>query len=543
MLSKLKISQRILLLGLLPLVVLALVLVASFWAAQTKDKLFHQLYDQHLVILADVMSAQKLLQQQGLIEIRKYRTGWASAENTRTTVLAQLAQAQQHWQSFSEKRPQLAEENSYQALDDAFAGAIKQYEEWLAFAGTDALLVRILNESTINAEIERRITGFTDLADAFIQQQIAAGAIVRDQSVTFTDRLVTVYLFGGVLLLLAIAALVFAIQRSVSGPLNGLQLLLLQVARQSNLQLRANEQGNDEIALAARALNTMLQSFSDLIRNLSSSAGALSEQSEQVFSVSEEVSTGSVRQSGQVSQVAAAVEQMTMAIRQVAHNGKDASSRAQQAEQFSHDGSLVAACSMTTTEQLEQKMLQASNVISQLQKDSAQISGVLEVIRKISEQTNLLALNAAIEAARAGEAGRGFSVVADEVRMLSASTQQATESIRDMISQLQQQADSAVAAMAQAAAQASESVGQSRQTDQMFRQIAAAVKEIVQLNAEISVATDEQQQVATAIADSITLLNDDIRQLSNSAERSSDASEQLNLLAREMSEGCQAFKV
>jgi len=94
-----------------------------------------------------------------------------------------------------------------------------------------------------------------------------------------------------------------------------------------------------------------------------------------------------------------------------------------------------------------------------------------------------------------------------------------------------------------AAAQASESVGQSRQTDQMFRQIAGAVKQIVQLNAEISVATNEQQQVATAIADSITLLNDDIRQLNGGAASSSDASEQLSILARLLAENCQAFRV
>lgn len=543
MLSKLNISQRILLLGLLPLLVLALVLVASFWAAQTKDRLFHQLYDQHLAILSDVMSAQKLIQQQGLIEIRKYRTGWASAENTRSTVLAQMEQAQHHWQRFTDKRPTGDDENSYLALDEAFAGAIKQYEEWLAFAGTDALLVRILNESTINGEIERRITSFADLADAFIQQQIAAAALVRDQSVNFTDMLVNVYLFGGLVLLLAIAVLIIAIQRSVSVPLNGLSSLLLQVAQQSDLRLRADCMGKDEIAQAARALNSMLQSFAELIRNLGSSADAVSEQSEQVSAVSDEVSSGSARQTEQVSQVATAVEQMSMAIRQVAENGKNAANLAEQAEQFSHDGSLVATSSMATTEQLEQKMLQASNVISKLQQDSSQISSVLEVIRKISEQTNLLALNAAIEAARAGEAGRGFSVVADEVRMLSANTQQATESIRTMISKLQLQADSAVAVMAQAATQASESVDLSRQTDQMFRQIAGAVKNIVQLNAEISVATDEQQHVATAIADSIIMLNDDIRQLNSGAGRSSDASEQLNTLARQLAEGCQAFKV
>jgi methyl-accepting chemotaxis protein len=543
MLAKLKISQRILLLGLIPLTLLALVLAASYWVAQTKDKLFYQLYDQHLVILADIMSAQKIIQQHGLAEVRKYRTGWASAENTRTTVLAQLAQAQQHWQDFSAQRPVSADEDGYQAIDQSFQQAVKQYEEWVSLAGTDALLARILNESTINSEVELKITSFADRVDAFIQQQIATAAAVRDQSVAFTSIMVQVYLFGGLLLVLAISLLILAIQRSVSRPLNGLRSLLLQVAHQADLRLRANEKGNDEIAEAAQALNTMLQHFASVIGSLGNSAGELNIQAAQVFAVSEEVSSGSGRQAEQVTQVAAAIEQMSMAIRQVAANARSAASSAEKAEQYSQDGSHVAANSMATIEQLERKMEQASGVIGQLQQDSAQISSVLDVIRKISEQTNLLALNAAIEAARAGEAGRGFSVVADEVRMLSANTQQATESIRLMINKLQQQADAAVSAMSQAAAQASQSVGQSRQTDQMFQHITSAVKQIVQLNAEISVATDEQQQVAAGIADSISMLNDDIRQLNTGAERSLNASEQLNVLAKQLSDGCQAFEV
>ncbi|WP_235357719.1 methyl-accepting chemotaxis protein [Arsukibacterium ikkense] len=315
------------------------------------------------------------------------------------------------------------------------------------------------------------------------------------------------------------------------------------MAQQSDLTLRADTSGQDEVAAATQALNTMLQHFAGLIGSFGQSAGMLSEQAAQVFAGSEDVSNGSGRQADQVTQLAAAIEQMSMAIRQVAANARSAADTAEQAEQFSLDGSEVAATSMATIERLELKMQQASGVISQLQQDSAQISSVLDVIRKISEQTNLLALNAAIEAARAGEAGRGFSVVADEVRMLSASTHKATESIRQMISQLQQQANSAVAAMRQAAEQASQSVGQSRQTEQMFQQIAGAVKQIVQLNAEISMATDEQQQVATGIADSITLLNDDIRHLNTGAARSATASEQLNTLAGQLLHGCQAFKV
>ncbi|WP_333607163.1 methyl-accepting chemotaxis protein [Arsukibacterium sp.] len=542
MLASFKISQRLVLLGGTPLLFLLLVLLASFWVAQTKDKLFYTLYDEHLVILADIMSAQKIVQQSGLAELRKYRTGWASAENTRNTVLQQLDSAKQHWQAFSAQRPGDAELPEYQELDQAFARVLAMYEEWIAYAGSDALLVRILNESSVNNEVEQKIGHFGNLADAFVQQQITAGAEVRDQSAQFTGWLVKGYLLGALLLVLLMSGLIWAITRSVSQPLNQLRDLLLNVAEHSDLRLQANTQGRDEIADAARALNQMLAHFSQLISGLGSSSQALTEQAEQVLTVSDEVRQGSGRQADQATQLATAVDQMSMAIRQVAANARCAADSAEQAEQCSTQGSTVAANSMSTIEQLEQKTQQASSVITQLQQDSTQISSVLEVIRKISEQTNLLALNAAIEAARAGDAGRGFSVVADEVRTLSANTQQATESIRSMIGQLQQQANAAVIVMQQAAEQARQSVGQSRQTDLMFKQIATAVKQIVQRNAEISSATDEQQQVAAGIADGINVLNDDIRQLSTGAERSAAASGQLTAVAEQLALGCSKFK-
>lgn len=541
----LTIANRVVLLGVIPLVLLLLVLLGSFWAASAKDRLFNQLYDEHLVILADVMRPQKILQQQGLTLLQQYRTGWASAEATVQSVTALLTAAEQDWQAFSAKRvaKTAEDEEVFAQLDKTFAQAIKHYQEWLSYAGTDALLIRILNESTISNEVAMKITPFTEQAEQFIQQQIATAAAVRDRAESFTAQMVQFYSYGGLLLTLLVVFLIWQTRRAVNQPLRGLRDLLLQLEQQADLTLRAEEQGRDEIAEAARALNQMLQRFASLLTQLGASSQLLSSQARHVQQVSEQVNAGAGLQATQADQLSLAVEEMSAAVQQVMSDTQAALNTAAAAQQLCQQGSQVTSRNMQSTELLAQKMLQASGIIDTLQQDSAKISGVLEVIGKISEQTNLLALNAAIEAARAGEAGRGFSVVADEVRTLSGNTKAATESIRQMISTLQAQANHAVAAIAQATEQADSSVEQARSTEQVFRDIAKEVTQLAAFNQQISQATAEQQQVTDRFIHGISELHSASQQLHDGAASSAEASEQLSTVAAQLNAGWQQFRV
>ncbi|MDP4529242.1 methyl-accepting chemotaxis protein [Alkalimonas delamerensis] len=541
MLSNLKIRTRVLLLGGIPLALIVLLLLSSFWVASTKDRYFHLLYDEHLAILADVMGAQQLLQQSALAPIRQYRTGWASAEATEQQVQSYLAQAEQHWQAFERMRPGSAEEG-YAELDQAFAAAIGKYREWLSPAGTDALLVRILNESTVSSEIEQHINGFGALVDAFVQQQIEAAALVRDDADLLTARLSLAYLLGGLLLLLLMSLFIWAIQRSIRKPLDGLSQLLRQIAASSDLRLRAPEQGQDEISAAAKALNTMLSHMQQLIQGLSQGSEQLNAQALQVQRSSSDIRSGTQTQASQADLLATAVEQMSMAVRQVAELARSGADKASEAGTLSDTGQQVVQHSMQTIQQLASQVTQGSEVVLKLQQDSNEISKVLDVIRKISEQTNLLALNAAIEAARAGEAGRGFSVVADEVRMLSANTHQATESIRSMIEQLQQQASSAAEAMATARQQTEQSVSLAERSEQHFADIRQAIAGMAEVTQQIFAATDEQQQVAGSTAENIHQLNHEITQLSAAASDAASASTELNQQAEQLALGWQQFK-
>jgi len=540
MLSRLKISTRVLLLGVVPLMVVVLLLVAAYLSVQQKDKLFNQLYNEHLAILSDVMAVQQILQQTALQDIRKYRTGWASAAATEDAIKQHLTLAEQHWQTFSAQRPAKAEK-AYEELDQAFTKAIKHYQEWISYAGSDALLVRILNESTVNNEIELRITGFTKLAEAFIQQQLAAGASVRDSAELFTQLLVKAFVVTALVLIVLISLFIWRVQRSVCRPLWALRDLLQQVQQSSDLSLRANSQGRDEIAEAALALNQMISHFEQLVVKLGNSATTLGEQAGLLLQNSDDVSQGAARQAGQAELLATAIEQMTASVRAVSANAENAAHAAQQAEKLCSAGREVARSSADGITALAQQLNTSADVVQQLEQGSGQITRVVEVIRKISEQTNLLALNAAIEAARAGEAGRGFSVVADEVRTLSANTQQATESINNMVSQLQQQAQSAVAAMQQAHQQADSNVQLAQDTGKRFAELATAVEQIADANLSICTATAQQQQVSGDIAQNIHVLNGDISELNATAAQAADASEQLNQLANQLNADWQMF--
>lgn len=544
--ARLRISVRVLLLGSIPLFFLGLVLIASFGAADAKDRLFFRLYDNHLVILADIMSAQRIIEQEALQDIQRYRTGWASAEGTAEAVQQQLNKAQEYWQAFSVARPALTDDSGdpvYDALDAAFSRAVTLYEEWISPAGADALLVRILNESTVSSEATMYLGGFGALSDDFIQNQITAAAIVRDEATLLTRRMLQTYLIGGSTLFILVAAVIWAVQRSLSQPLLRLRDLLVRVERTSDLNLRADESGHDEVSEAARALNTMMAHFQSLVKELKLSSDSLSKQAEQLHDISCEVDAGASRQASQVIQLATATEQMSNAVKNVAENASSAALVAQYAEQVSTSGREKAVLSVDATQTLTEQLTSANLAIGELQQGTNEISGVLDVIRKIAEQTNLLALNAAIEAARAGDAGRGFSVVADEVRALSANTQQATESIHAMIGQLQSRATIVTQSMQVAAHQAEASSTLVVQTDQMFEQIAQGVTEIAQLNIQISAATEQQQLVAESIAESIGALNGDIEQLTQGAGRSAQASNMLNKLAEQLTSGWKVFNV
>lgn len=542
MLNRLKIPTRLLMLGGVPMAGLLLVLVASFRVSEFKDELFDRLYDNHLVVLADVLSTQRLLQQTALDEIRRYRTGWASQDATKEQVNLLLEQAENHWQSYRQSRSDGESEINRQA-DERVNAALALYQAWLKPAGTDALTVRILNESTFNMEVNNTLNSMGQTLNELVEVQISAAGLVQQEASDLTHSMAAWYLLGGSGLILSSMLLAWRIQRSIKQPLYALRKLLVSVEKNSDLTLRAEVLGNDEVAEAATALNRMLSHFQELIHDMERNANQLKKHASRMLAISTEVSGSALNQASETDQMAVAIGQMSEAIADVAGSADHAAQLARQADELSSNGARKVADGMQVTEQLAGRMVSAAEIISGLHQESSNISSVLGVIQNIAEQTNLLALNAAIEAARAGDAGRGFAVVADEVRNLSASTAEATESIRTMLQQLQQQADRAVKSMQEAGEQVQGSVAVARQSSEALEAISQAVQAIAAVNVSISTATEQQKQSADQTRDGVGQLNMDVTRLSKEAEESTRISEQLAELSVALRSKVRQFRV
>ncbi|MCK7544423.1 methyl-accepting chemotaxis protein [Marinobacter bryozoorum] len=301
-----------------------------------------------------------------------------------------------------------------------------------------------------------------------------------------------------------------------------------------DLTRRLEVSGQDEIAQMSGSINQFIERVHQLVRQVSDSTHQVAAAAEELAVITEQSSKAVHNEQQETEQVATAMNEMTATVQEVAQHALSASDAANEANQQASTGSRIVGDTEQSIEALAGDVEKAAEVMETVSRDSDEIGTVLDVIRGIAEQTNLLALNAAIEAARAGEQGRGFAVVADEVRSLAQRTQKSTQDIHDMIERLQEGTARAVTTMQQGRDQASQSVTAAAEARQALTQITDAVARISDMNASIASAAEEQSSVAEEINRNVTNINDITAQVSTGADQTKQSSSELARLSDEL---------
>jgi len=310
-----------------------------------------------------------------------------------------------------------------------------------------------------------------------------------------------------------------------------------------DLTARVVLEGKDEMQNVAAAFNSIAENTGSVISRLSNSANQIAAAAEELSAISIQSSRGATEQLNQTDQVATAINEMAATSQEVARHASDAAAAAVSADEKAGSGRQVVTENMSSIDALASEVESAAATIHTLEQESMEIGGVLEVIKGIAEQTNLLALNAAIEAARAGEQGRGFAVVADEVRTLAGRTQESTEEINRMIERLQGGAKRAVAAMEKSRDSVKESVGKAAIAGDALAAITESVATINNMNTQIASAADEQSCVVEEVNKNIVSISQLSTESSDGVRQVAAASEELAQLAAGLQSMISDFEV
>ena len=371
---------------------------------------------------------------------------------------------------------------------------------------------------------------------------VSIGLILLECTVYFGEFGIVGGIIGSSILALA----TFGISHYL-GKLNGKRAELivngLHALSEGDLTHKVSISGKDEFAWMCWEYSQGRKGFMALVKEILGSAGQLAAAAEELSAITEQSNAGVMRQQGEIGQVATAMNEMSATVAEVSKNAASAATAAQEADQQANDGWNVVNTTVQTINNLASEVERTSEVIENLKGDSLSIGTVLDVIRDIAEQTNLLALNAAIEAARAGEQGRGFAVVADEVRTLASRTQQSTREINDMIERLQNGANQAVSVMEMGRAKAEESVAQAAKAGEALQSITGVVDKIKSMNMQIASAAEEQSSTAEEINRNIVNISEVAQETAGGSQQTASASDELARLASDLQSQVGKFKV
>lgn len=414
---------------------------------------------------------------------------------------------------------------------------IRSAEQIIELASTD-YHSGIAELPAFRAAYERLAVDMEKLTD-LIETNVGTVQSEAHETAVWAEWFIIIAIFLGVLLMAGISWLM---NSRITGALDRL-VVSAEAAAKGDLSQEVIVEGKDEIAKAGKALESMRTNLAKMVHGITNAAEKLSSASQGLTETARKSQHSVAQQQAEISQVATAMHEMSATSQDVANSVSRTSEAAKEANTESNSGTEVVGAAISEIENLAKQIEETAAVINRLNEDSAEISQILDTITGLAEQTNLLALNAAIEAARAGEHGRGFAVVADEVRTLAGRTQQSTEQINQTIEKLQGGSKSAVSAMEKGRSQTNTVVERARQAGNSLQAIVRSVAEINDMSAQIASAAEEQSSVSEGISHSLEDIDRKSQEATQGIEETSSSASEISSIAGELSQAVARFRL
>jgi methyl-accepting chemotaxis protein len=469
-----------------------------------------------------VIDLSKLIQQ-ARFQVRGYT--YSAKPEAEQPALDAIDNALKNLESLTSKLPEEHAANLQQASDSlkAYRAAVSQYRD--SQVASAAALVRMAAQGDILLDVSKKLT--------------VSQTIVRDTDAAHAKNML---LMATALALAFGMVAAWAITRQIVIPLNQTLKVAERVAA-GDLTHNLTSKRRDELGQLQRAMQSMTLGLRELIGGISDGVTQIASAAEELSAVTEQTSAGVNSQKVETDQVATAMNEMTATVQEVARNAEEASEAAVAADQQAREGDKVVGEAIAQIERLALEVGNSTAAMGDLKRESDKIGSVLDVIKSVAQQTNLLALNAAIEAARAGEAGRGFAVVADEVRSLAQRTQKSTEEIEELIVGLQNGTQQVATIMDNSRVLTDSSVELTRRAGGSLESITRTVSAIQSMNQQIAAAAEQQTAVAEEINRSVLNVRDVSEQTSAASEETAASSIELARLGTHLQMLVGRFKV
>ena len=501
--------------------------------------------------LADVQQIQfPLLQlsERAIVRVDRIKETFASAVSTgeADAILTADRMRQEMEADFKEAR-RLA---GHAEIDVATVTALsEQFDRYYESAReiTTGLIAGDLDFSTLGERSEAMTSQLRDVDTglaAFREAQFSYFTESLQQADKAAQSAVQLGLIIGLVMISILFAISLPIATGIRRNIVGVVASLKSIAQDNgDLTVRLKTPSKDEIGDLVFWFNNFMDKLQGVIRRVVDSALPLNDLAGNLNNLMVELNKTVESQAGSSNRAKMAVEDMNVNVSAVVTNASGAASAAEEADKAAQYGHGVVKKTVSSIERLSGDVADASEVIRKLEKDAEKVSIVVDVIRGIADQTNLLALNAAIEAARAGEQGRGFAVVADEVRSLASKTQESTEEINRTIEQLQAASQNAVSVMRKGSEQAAESVATAESAGQSLLAITEIISKINNMNGEIAQATNHQQAISRSIVDNVADIHDRTQETSQRSHQLGRVAGDLGMLASQLGEIARQFKI